>query len=355
MCQIKKILVYCGFCVKGRYILSKYLVYGSSHFEIICERLGSFLISNFFLSLNVVAPLFLIMACGFVFKKRGLITDDFLVRGNALCVKLFLPALLFESLSTNDVGAIFRPKLVIYAVGCVLFLFLALFAIIPHMEKDDDRKGVLIQGIFRSNFALFAMAIVMNLYGGEATAITAMLVSFVAPIYNILGIVAIQYYGNKKDGAKGIIKSILTNSMIIAALLGVLVSLLKIPMPIAITRTIADLSKASTGFALVLIGGNFTFANIEKYKRELRIGILGRLVIVPAIFIPLALLLGFRNDELVTLMVLFATPTSVSNVAVSQQGNGDYKLSGMLVVMTSALSCFTLFVIIFLLKTFNFI
>ena len=76
----------------------------------------------------------------------------------------------------------------------------------------------------------------------------------------------------------------------------------------------------------------------------------GRLIFMPLIFMPIAVLLGFRNVELTAIMTMLATPPAVSSFTMAQQMGGDSELAGQLVVFSTIASIFTLFLWIFALK-----
>ena len=76
---------------------------------------------------------------------------------------------------------------------------------------------------------------------------------------------------------------------------------------------------------------------------------------MPGVFVTIAILLGFRNAELVTLMALFATPPATSSYVMTRQLGGDDELMSQLVVFITLISIFTVFLWIWALKTLAFI
>ena len=123
-----------------------------------------------------------------------------------------------------------------------------------------------------------------------------------------------------------------------------------IQIPPLLNKCISDITKITNPLALILLGASFTFGSVKGYTKELIAGLLGRLVIVPAIFLPLASALGFRGGDMVALMVLFASPAAVSSFIMAEQMEGDGALAGQLIVLGSVLSVFTVFIWILILK-----
>lgn len=122
---------------------------------------------NLILSFNVVLPLFLSIALGYFLHRIGMIEDSVQKSMNKLCFRVFLPIYLFNSVYTTDISAAFDPKLMAFAIGGVLALFLLAMALVPRIEPDNAKRGVMIQAIFRSNFVLFGLPVVTSLCGEE--------------------------------------------------------------------------------------------------------------------------------------------------------------------------------------------
>jgi hypothetical protein len=165
----------------------------------------------------------------------------------------------------------------------------------------------------------------------------------------------LEVFRGKKISIKNILKGIKKNPLILASALGIIFLLLKIKLPNMIESTLSGLSKVATPLALVVLGGSFSFTKIRGNIKQILIGVLGKILIIPLIFIPLSIYLGFKNVELIALVVMFASPTAVASFTMAQQMDGDEALAGNLVVFSTAFSILTMFVIIFLLKQFSYI
>ena len=95
--------------------------------------------------------------------------------------------------------------------------------------------------------------------------------------------------------------------------------------------------------ALLILGASFRFGEISKEKRNLVIVVLGRLVVIPAVVLGTAYIMGFRGVDFVTLICIFATPCAVASFAMAQQLGSNAVLAGNSVVLSSAFSGITLF------------
>ena len=105
---------------------------------------------------------------------------------------------------------------------------------------------------------------------------------------------------------------------------------------------------------LFLLGAFFRFGNVRHHFKPLLATVIGRLVIIPLLVIIPALLLGFRGDDFVTILIVFATPAAVAGFTMVQQMGGDADLAGDIVVFTSFLCPFTIFALSFVAKSLGY-
>lgn len=305
---------------------------------------------NLLLSLNVIAPIFLMLSLGFFLNKIKLLDSRTKDVMDSVCFKVFFPILLFNSIYKTDIATSFNPKLIIFAICSLLILFLLLCLIIPLIEKDSSKRGVLIQGIFRSNFVIFGLPIATALCGTENLGTVSILIAVIVPLYNALSVVALEMHRSGKIEVVKILKGVVTNPLIIGGAAGVIALLIKLPLPSAVESTISSVSAIATPLALILLGASFKFGEIRANLKQVIIGVMGKLVIVPIIYIPIAVAFGFRETELAALVVMIGAPTAVSTYAMAGQMGGDRSLAGQLVVFDSIGSIVTMFLWIFILK-----
>ena len=306
---------------------------------------------NLLLSFQVVLPLCLFMGLGVWIRRRGLCGGEAVRQMNALCFRVFLPALLFHNLTECQLSSTLRPGLAAYAVGAVLLSFLLCFLLIPLAEKRNDRRGVLIQGIARSNFVLFGLPVTQALYGEESGGLAALLVAFVVPIFNAASVAALELYrGGGRPDWKKIARGIVTNPLILASLLGLASLFSGLRLPPLLQDFVGDVGGVATPFGLVVLGASCSLPGLKGAVRPLVLGVAGRLVLVPLLFLPAAAALGFRGPELAVLTALFCSPTAVSSFTMAQQMGGDSDLAAGLVAVGSACSVLTVFLWIFCFK-----
>ncbi len=311
---------------------------------------------NLILSFEVVLPLLIMMMLGLFLRSVHLVSDSTVKQLNNVVFRVFLPVLLFCNVYHCDLNGTIRPRLMIFAPVCVIISFFLTFAVICLAEKINARRGVLIQGIFRSNFIIFGLPVTISLYGEEAGGIAALLIAVIIPIFNVFSVAALEIFsGSGKFDWKKILKGIVTNPLIIASVLALIFLFSGLKIPTVLDDVLTDIGSVATPLGLMILGASFAFSAVRDRLREIIIGVAGKLVIVPAIFLPIAIAMGFRDTELVALLALFGSPTAVSSFTMAQQMGGDSELAGHLVVLGSLFSIITMFFWIFALKQLGFI
>lgn len=308
------------------------------------------------LSFQVMLPVFLTILLGAFLQKIGLMPKRMIGDLNRLCFKCFLPVMLFNNVRATDFRQYFEWHLISYAIVSVLLLFAVLLWIIPRTVQQPEQQSVMIQGIYRSNYVILGIPIVSNIYQGESIATITMLIAIIVPLFNLLAVYLFERFNgqNKHDPMK-MLGSIARNPLIIATALGMLYTIFGIQFPTFLDATLSDLAGITIPLALLILGADLDL-NLETTSVKLLVtAVIGKVLIVPLLFLPPAIALGFRGQALASLLAMYASPAAVSGYIMAQNENADHHLAGQIVVITSILSCFTLFIFIALLRQFAFI
>lgn len=309
------------------------------------------MVSNLLVAIGAVVPMFCLMFIGAMVKRMKLLTDEELVHVNRMVFRIFFFCMMFYNIYTTDIATTFRPNLILFGAGGVLATALIAGIIVCAIEPSNKRRGAMIQATFRSNFVLMGIPLIANIFGDDQLAIPTMMIAIIVPIYNIVSVFILETFRGGHFYLPGILLGVLKNPMILGAILGAAFLILGIPIPKPVLKPIGQVAAATTPVALIILGASFKGGSFHNHLPQLVGCVLARLIIVPTIMLGLAIFLGFRGIELVTLVAIFATPCAVAGFAMAQQMNSDAELAGNCVVYTSALSCLTIFGWIFLLKT----
>lgn len=310
-----------------------------------------YLMENFLVCLNAVLPIFFIMALGYVARLTGVIRREDVPAMNRVAFKFFMPIMLFYDIYKSDLGTSVRPALIAFAVTGVLCAYGLSLLYVLLTQKKEDRKGVMIQGLYRSNYVIIGLPIAKALAPGMDIGSVAVLVAIIVPIFNVLAVITLEVFAGKKIKAGGIALDVAKNPLIIASVLGFIAMAAGLKLPAFADSVLEQVGGATSPLLLFLLGAFFQFKGMKKYLRELIEACLGRLVVIPAIFLGAAALLGFRGVDFVALIGIFGSATAIASFTMTQQMGGDAELAGDIVVLTSAGCSVTIFAWSLLFKT----
>ena len=306
-------------------------------------------------SLNTVLPLLVMMAVGFAARCVGWLDDASTHRINACVFRIFLPLLLCFNIVDTDLGESFDGLTLLYALATTLAAFLFLFWLVPRLCRDRASCGVIIQGVARSNYAIFGIPLVMTMYPQADTSIAALMVAVVVPVFNVMSTVALTVFTGKRSKPSRVLRDILLNPLILATLAGFALWWLRIDLPPVLESPLRSLGSVATPLALFLLGASMDFQKAKANGKTLVISVLGRLVAMPLVFLSLAVALGIRDVSLAALIAVYASPTSVSSFPMAQQMGGNGDLAGAQVVFTTALRIPTVFLLIYVLRSLGYL
>ncbi|GHT05573.1 transporter [Bacteroidia bacterium] len=313
--------------------------------------------NNFLFSLNVVAPLFVLMATGYVIRQIRFVTEDFLSQLNKLVFKFCLPIMLFQDIRLSYEGDFSNTKLIFASlIGIATVIFLS-FVIVPLLVKRKAQRGSIIQGIYRSNFLIYGMPLAVGMYGDSAVAAISMLMFIMIPFYNVAAVIILSIYsetGTHKVTFKSVLYDIVTNPLILGCFFGLLGGMIHLQLPRFLNVPLAQLAGTAAPLALFVMGGEFKFRSLRNNLLKVIAVTVARLIIVPVAALSLFIYMGFRDVDLAVLLCIFATPAALAGYIMSKNMGTDGELSGQIVVLTTACSCVTIFFIIYFLRTWGY-
>lgn len=319
-----------------------------------------FFMDIFLFSVNAVAPIVLLVVVGFFLKKIKLIDESFIDKGTKFVFSVALPASLFYNAYSSDIAESFNISLVIFSVASLLILIIGQLIVVPYIIKDRRRCGVFIQGVYRSNYLLIGVALAASIMKDGDLGPTVMLMPFITIIYNFFAVFILMTFADKcdecgnqiKPKSTEILRNIIKNPLIIGVTAGIVISAIGLKLPTVFEKTISDIGSIATPLAIILLGAQF---NLKSLKGNLKIASIAtalRIVVVPAVVLTIAVLLGFKGSDLAALFIVFAPSTAVSSFIMARNMDGDSELAGQIVVMTTLFSALTLFIGIYILKFF---
>ncbi len=304
-------------------------------------------------SLNATMPVFLMMVLGYFLHKTPLLDDNFANKMNNFVFKVSLPVQLFKNLADSDFHAVWDTKVVIFSF-VVSFISIAIMLGLSFLLKDRSIQAEFTQAGFRSSQALLGAALLTNIYGGTST--LALILIGAVPLYNVVAValLTVMVPGGRltRKTLLKTLKGIITNPIILGILIGLIWSLLDIPQPTIFQRSVSTLAATATPLGLMALGASINFKKATACLKPTLVCAAFKLVIFTAMFLPAAIwLMGCRGEVLVTILVMLASPTTVSCFSMARSMGHEGTLSSSVVMLTTLFSSFTFTGWLFLLKT----
>lgn len=310
---------------------------------------------NLNFSLNATIPIFLMMLLGMLFRKLGWMDEVFAAKMNKFVFLVPLPVLLFEQLATVDFSEVWDIKFIFFCF-VVTAISITISTLISLLWKDRSVKGEFIQATYRSSAALLGIAFIQNIYGTAGMA-PLMIIGSV-PLYNIMAVVVLSVFkpgNNSFDKAlvKKTLKGIATNPIIIGIVAGFVWSALKLPMPTILHKVVSNVGTTATPMGLMSMGATFELRKATSKMKPTIVAVFMKLVGFCAVFLPVAAVLGFRNEELIAILVMLGSATTVSSFVMARNMGHEGTLSSGVIMMTTLLSAFTLTMWLDVLRSFG--
>ena len=319
------------------------------------------MLENLLFSAEVIVPIFALIMLGYALTRLKIWDAHFLKVANNLCFKVLLPVLLFYNVATADIFEVFKGKLILYACLCACGLCGALFLIVPLFVKDKKRRGVMIQGTFRSNFLLFGVPLGSSIAAASGETLAAVVAAFYVPVINMLSVISLYAFSDAENKSlKSALLGIVKNPLVIGGMSGLLFSLVRnsigFTLPTMLDDTLSKIMVSATPLAFLILGGDLKFGNMLRNVKFSMLSVLGKTVLIPLIMLPVSYyLFGFNQLEMAILLAVFATPNAVSSYAMARNYEADYDLAGEIVTLSTLCSLFTIFVFITLTKSLGWI
>ena len=310
--------------------------------------------SNLIYSINATLPIFLLIILGKVLKTTKIINDEFTKTADRYVFRIALPALLFSDLTENNVGSAFDGKYVLFCFSVTIFSIAVLWGLTEKFMKKEEQKGAFIQGSYRSSAAILGLAFINNMY--DSVGMAPLMIIGCVPLYNIFAVIILTLKGDnggKKPNMKETFINVMKNPILLSILIALPFALLNLHFPSFVNKAIGSVANTATPLALISLGASFEGKKALKKMKPTLLASFIKLILLAGLFLPLAVFFGYRNQELMALLVMLGSPTTVSSYIMAKNTGNDGILTSSIIVLTTLLSSLTLTLWIFVLKSFG--
>lgn len=288
--------------------------------------------------LAVTAPIYLLIAVGFLAVRRGVFQRSDMQLLGRLLVLFVLPALVFRAINRYPVAEVLNPGyLFAYGLGSLALLVLGL-AYGRRLRGHGMAASAFIgMGMAASNSMFVGYPILSQLVGDSADiALTlCLLIENLLIIPATLMLADTQSHLPWHQALRRSLASVLRNPIVLAILAGLATSLLGWRVPAVIDRTLTIVAGAAAPVALFMIGGVLVGQKLQGVRRDLLAVALGKLVLHPLAIVGLLLLVPPLPAPLMLAAIAFAAmPTPAIYPALAQRFGQDGFCATALVLVT---------------------
>lgn len=309
------------------------------------------MLDSFIFSLNSTLPVFLMILFGMFLRRIGIFSESYASMTDKYVFKVALPVLLFKDISEMSIRRDFDLKFVLFCAVGSLVMFLASWGGAALFLRDKKSVGAFAQGCARGSSAILGVALATNIYGSSGLA--PMMIFAAVPLFNIMSVIILTVSadnGGHKIDLRGLVKNIVTNPIILGVMAGAVFSFLEIPLPAVAAKTVDSIAATATPMALLAIGVSFDFGAAKKKLLPAAAASFVKLFVLPAVFIPAAVLFGFRDSALVAVFVMVGAPTTVTAYIMSKNMRNDHVLSSNIIMLSTLVSSVSITFWVFLMR-----
>lgn len=320
---------------------------------------------NFTFALNATIPVFLVILLGFFLQKVHLLNDGFNKTANQYVFKCALPISLFRSIAKMDFYSEFDFGFCLFCFTATTVMFLGVWAAAWVLMKDKGQVGAFAQASARSSAAVLGVALAINIYGDSG--MVPMMIMSSVPFFNVYSVLILSFSPHvDRDGnllpmvregsaVKAACINIAKNPMILGILLGIPFALLRLTVPTVLDSALSSVGATATPVALLVVGASFSGSEAMKRWKGAVCSSFVKLLLLPGIFLPLAAALGFRRSELIAILIMTGSPTTVASFVMAKSMHADGVLTSNAVLLSTILSSVSITFWLYLLRSFGLI
>lgn len=302
--------------------------------------------------LELLAPIFLLVALGAALQRGGFFRPGVVPGLNRLCYWVGLPALIVASLARGGEGAgggwaAWGGRGLGAMAGATLAVAVLGWATSGALGLRWAERGTFTQAFFRGNLAFVGLPILLKAPGVDAAAVMLLLAPMMV-LYNVLAVGALvaSRHGLGFATLRPLAGEWLRNPIIWASAIGGLAYAQGWVLPMAVGETMGLLGKMSVPLALVTIGAVLAALPIGAWRGAAWATVAGKVVLSPLLGCGLAVWLGIAGADRLMLLVALACPTAVVSYTMAGAMGGDEALAAQAVVLSTLASAPVLAVIL---------
>ena len=296
-------------------------------------------------TLNAIAPIFLIIATGYLLFRFRVVGESVWSAIEHLCFYLLLPFLIIRTLSRANLGSVPVFDFMLVLVVAILGMSALLILIHGVFWRRNSDSGPAFSSVFQgaTRFHGFvAIAVIGPLYGDAGVTLAALALAIMVPLLNVISVIVLSVYGRSDSELDwiSVIGKIARNPLIIACVVGLLFNWFGVPN--ILFDAIDIIGAGGLGLALLAVGAGMKPGQAAQNKLLITTGVLIRLIGMPAIVIAMSWLVGLDGLARTVAIIAGAVPTAASSYVMARKMGGDAELMSSIVTFQIIAAFFTL-------------
>lgn len=304
--------------------------------------------------LNVLAPVFLMIALGAVLQRSAFVSEHFLKEANRVTYWLGLPALLFSQLvdSFHRVGGagLMLIAMLVATAGVIVAGYLAARL----LRVPAAAAGTFVQGGFRGNLAFVGLPIIFSLpdttlaWGVSVRTAAIITVAPMMVFYNTAAVCVLLVSQHTPGWAmvKPLLRQLATTPPLLATFAGMGFALAGWTLPAALDKTFNALGEMALPLGLLGVGGSLVTVKLGASWRAPLASALLKTMLSPLLGWVVGRALGIGEMEMKVLLILLACPTAIVSYTMALEMKGDEPLASGTIVLSVLTSVVSLAVIV---------
>ena len=316
---------------------------------------------HFILSLNTTVPFILLAALGMFLKWRGMIGEKFVTQGNKVIFYFGIPATIFYRIHDANLTNVMDVRFLSFNVIWLIVFFLAVWLAAAKLMRDKSSVSSFVNSAYRSSLSVVAPPLLILMFEAHPDpdvlpkGLLAVSVLLIISYTTASVLFAVCDTKSKNNAVLGVLISVAKNPIVIGVVLALLFNVLGLSLPTFATNTVRPLGNIVMPLAMICVGANLKFKGLDAKFKYVIISSVVKLFLMPVAAVAVALLFGFRGNDLTIIMILNALPMAVGAYVMQAELGGDTYIGSSVLMITMTCSALTLTLFIFLFRVAGFL
>jgi malonate transporter and related proteins len=292
-----------------------------------------------------ILPIFLLILAGVGLRRLPIVADEAWPGLEQLAYWFLYPSLLFVTIYNADFAGLQLDALMIALIAGIAIMFVLVLGMWPFL----DRSGLVAPSEFSSLFqtavrwnGFMALAIAEKIFPAQGMAVVALVMAVIIIPINVASVAVVTHFAARQSSMFGTLRAVALNPLIVAAGAAVVLRFLPVPLYEPLNETLRLVGSAALGLGLVTIGAGLRLGDLAGFRAVLWLPTVLKLVVFPMIILALAMMLGIDGPQLNYLALCAAVPTAMNGYLLARQLGGDAPLYAAVTTMQTALSFFSI-------------